>query len=225
MSEPDGYATVPLPPPGPEREALVRDAILVGSLPEFMSYLPQTAAREEAEQRLADQEKQQALTAEQQEAVRQCAAQILADGVSRLCDRLDSYEEQRALAAKEAEEEQERRDQEEVRAYLAELPDPEQPEPLGTSDDNPLTPHEPVDPAKHGYPPAEDDAEGTGPVPLSYGHKGPPLSYTKSESSTDPMPLAPGPSEAKPEPGSRLYPPRPGISQPVSISLNSEREE
>jgi hypothetical protein len=124
----DLFATVPLPPSGPEREALMRDAILVGSQEEFFSYLPQTAAREEAEQRLADQEERLQDQEQQQAETRACAAQILSDGVTRLCARLDVFEKQRALSAKRAEAERQRRDRQRVQSYLAQLPDPDDPD-------------------------------------------------------------------------------------------------
>jgi hypothetical protein len=107
----------------------MRDAILVGSQEEFFSYLPQTAAREEQEQRLANQEEMQTLTAAQQDAVRATAAQILSDGISRLSARIDQFEKARALSAKRAEAQRKARDAARVQRYLDELPDPENPDP------------------------------------------------------------------------------------------------
>jgi hypothetical protein len=188
----DQYAVAPLPPSGPEREALVRDAILIGSLNEFMSYLPQTAAREERENALAEAEQAQALTAEEQDEVRACTAQILVDGISRLSTRLDAFEKARSLAAKRAQAEQERRDRQRVAAYLDGLPDP---------DDEPYS----FDVKERMA--AEREAADQDPGPQDPNLMG---------EVYDPEP--------RPAPGSRLYPPHPGIPQPVSISLNSEEE-
>jgi hypothetical protein len=178
-----------------------------------MAPLPGSVARQEELQQMysavaeAVEAKEREQEAEQRaEQALATSAQILSDGISRLATRLDAEEDRRALAAKEAEEEQQRKGEEEVRAYLAALPDPEQPEPMGTSDDDPLTAHPPVDHERNNpeHEPLETDAAATQ-DPNQMGEV------------YDPQP--------RPDPGSRLYPPHPGIAQPVSISLNSEREE
>lgn len=115
----DQYATVPLPPPGPERDALMQNAVAIGSLNEYFENLLQTPARDAREQELADQEQQQAFTAAQQEVARACAAQIIADGITRLSTRLDTYIEQlEEQAEREAALEEARKDT----ARFAEMP-------------------------------------------------------------------------------------------------------
>ena len=153
----DQYATVPLPPPGPERDALMQNAVAIGSLNEYFENLLQTPARDAREQELADQEQQQAFTAAQQEVARACAAQIIADGITRLTTRLDSYVEQ---TEREAALEEERKET----ARLAEMP----PSP-GDSGELQATKDAPSDPMARDEPEEEQEDPELPRAPVAAG--------------------------------------------------------
>jgi hypothetical protein len=144
-----------------------------------------------------DQEQQQALTAAQQEVARACAAQILADGITTLTHRMDAFEKERALSQKRAEAEAQRRDRERVQSYIDHLPDP----------DDPYT----LDPKEREA--TDQDPEGSDPTDII------PTDEDPAPQDPDLMGAVYDP-EPSPAPGSRLYPPRPGIPQPTAISLN-----
>jgi hypothetical protein len=199
----DLFATVPVPPPGPERDALMRDAVLVGSMGEFMSYLPQTAAREEAEQRLTDQGQQVKEIERKQAEARACAAQILTDGITRLCARMDREEQRREEQQRQDAEEAERAEQEEIQRTLDALPDPDQPYAFDLKERE----ASPADQDPEGIIPAPEDPTGASIDPDDVGLEG----VTASRPVTDPLDLA--------------HPPAPNtkqVPQPVSISLNAE---
>jgi hypothetical protein len=218
--------------------------IMNGPMSAIMERLPDTQARNSALEEAVHAAVEAVQAEERATEARACAAQIITDTVTRLTTRLDAYiahqEEQQRRDAEEAE----RKEQEEIQSMLDQLPDPDAPErttdqdpegilpdpddPTGTSiagDDGDLTLKAPVDPEKYG--PVEEDADPEVKAALSYGKV--PLSYVKKHDS-DPLPFdpdAPGASEVPPtgpEPGSIMDPPKPGIPQPVSISLNSEEE-
>jgi hypothetical protein len=112
------------------------------------------------------------------------------------------------------------------------LPDPDEPYSFDLKERGTEAPAADQDP--EGIIPDPDDPTGTeletdaGRVPMSYGSPASvPMSYVKKES-TDPIPFDPDAPGARdvpptgPEPGSPLYPPRPQVAQPTSISLNEE---
>src|SRR5262249_32033787 len=118
------YAIVPLPPPGPAREALLREAIAFGGSDELLRNF---FACEATERHLADQ---QAQTAEVANRVADVGAHLI-DQVEALAVRTDK---QRRLDAKrKADQEREaaaqaaRAEAAEHRKYLNEHPDPSAP--------------------------------------------------------------------------------------------------
>jgi hypothetical protein len=112
----------------------------------IMERLPDTHARNDALSTMLDTAVRQVEAEERLEDARASAAQILADGITRLATRLDQFEKQRALSAKRAEAERKARDAARVQRYLDELPDPENPDPLTYPPPSDLTIHEPKPP-------------------------------------------------------------------------------
>ena len=120
-SEPDLFAIVPLPAPGPAREALLRDATAYGGSDEL---LRKFFACEETEQRFATERQQTAEVAQRVAGI----GMHLMDQVEALMVRQDK---QRRLDAKRKAD-QERQEQEEaaceeqaeILQYLAEHPEP-----------------------------------------------------------------------------------------------------
>jgi hypothetical protein len=172
----------------------MRDAIVVGSQKDFFSYLPQTAAREEAEQRLADQQQQAQEIERKQAEVRACAAQILTDGITRLAHRLDREEQYRAEQARIKAEQAEREEQRQIDAMLAQGPDPDQPYAFDqkereassvAGDDGDLTVKHEMDPEHYGPNEREDQDPEVKPA-LSYGRV--PLSYVKKKDAEGDLP-------------------------------------
>jgi hypothetical protein len=209
---------------GPDDKEIFR-----GGLQDAWQVWPGTQAQRQAVEDMYRVEKHKQ-DAEAQLAKAQDQALKLTHLADELLTRCEAYvsnceareQEARDREASEAEAKAEQEEQERlaaIAAALAPIPGPNGEEPLAAPDHGDLEANAPVDPEERGYPASEEDDEG--PVPLTYGKL--PLSYVKGESSTDPPPLAP-PGEPKPEPGSRLYPARPGIAQPTAISLNSAGE-
>lgn len=122
--------------------------------------------------------------------------------------------EHRAEATRQAEEEWQRAEAEEaaeqrrIEEMLDSLPSPDDPHafhPSGDLHSLPAKDSEPEDPDE--IIPDPDDPSGTvledaGPVPLSYGRKGPPLSYVRREGKDEgsPVPGQPIPPSDKPTP-------------------------
>jgi hypothetical protein len=179
------------------------ELIMHGALSQVMETLPDTKARSAA---LADMLKVAAdsvAAEERADEARASAAQILSDGVLHLMHRLDSFEKHRALSAKRAEAERQRRDRQRVEAYKDTWPDP---------DDEPYA----FD--RKERTPADQDPEGIIPSPTD-----PTGAALADEGPQDPNEMgAVYDPKPEPEPGSRLYPAHPGIPQPTSISLNSD---
>jgi len=153
------------------------DVIMTSSMNAIMERLPDTSARNDALSTMLDTAVKQVEAEEKLEDARACAAQILADGITRLTSRLDAFEvrreEQQRLDEQEAEREQQRR----VQAMLDALPDPDDPDlgdPTGIipptratgaeleSDDGDLEIKHAKDPERYG--PGSDD-EGPGDLP------------------------------------------------------------
>jgi hypothetical protein len=121
MTAPEQFAIVPVEGKSPP------EAIVVGPMSEVTSYIGQSIARIEEEQRLAQSRADAAEVAQQQDEIRSHAAQMLADGMERLSERLDAFE-----ANQKARADQLRRDEEEaeiarVEAMIGTLPDPDLP--------------------------------------------------------------------------------------------------
>ena len=190
------------------------EVIMTGSMSAIMERLPDTHARNDALSTMLDTAVKQVEAEEKLEDARACATQILHDGITRLCARLDAFEKQRAISMKRAEAERQRRDQQRVQSYLDQLPDPDLPDdpkafgiippaqdPTGAeleSDGDDLTIKSAVDPERYG--PVEEDAEEFD--PNLFGERDVPT--------------------LGPEPGSRLYQGPPQIAPPTAISLNEE---
>jgi hypothetical protein len=120
---PDRFAIVPVGP-GPSPPG----AVAVGNWEQVAEYIPQSIARQEAEQRFAIAKEDAEETAKVQAETRACAARMLVDGLEHISNRLDAFETRKAERA-----EQQRRDAEEAEAaaveqMLAELPDPDAPD-------------------------------------------------------------------------------------------------
>jgi hypothetical protein len=121
------FAIVQMPPPGTDRDAILRHAIVVGEDKEVFEYIGQSTARGEAAQRLADQ---QARVVQDLEAVGRAM-----DAGARLMDMTEAMtvreDKQRKRDAKHRAD-QERRAQEaaaraeaaELRGWLVEHPEP-----------------------------------------------------------------------------------------------------
>jgi hypothetical protein len=205
------------------------EVIMTGSMSAIMERLPDTRARDDA----LDSMLHTAIDAveaeeKRQDAVRSCA-QMLDAFADQMNARIDAYEAKCEAEAEEAKALAEQQEAERIAAIAEELAPiipPEGEQPLAAQDDGDLEIKHKVDPERCG-----EDAEGTGPVPLSYGTK-PALSYVKSEAEDpgrhDPLPFdpdAPGAvrdPEPGPEPGSRLYQGPPQHPQPTSVSLNED---
>ena len=188
------------------------DVIMTGSMNAIMERLPDTSA--DALSTMLDTAVKQVEAEEKLEDARACAAQILADGITRLTSRLDAFEvrreEQQRLDEQEAEREQQRR----VQAMLDALPDPDDPDlgdptgiipptrdPTGAeleSDDGDLEIKHARDPD-----PGSDD-EGPGDLPRQLERDTPPSSGSFTDPKPDPLG---GPEDPK------------QIQQPVSASL------
>jgi hypothetical protein len=104
------------------------EAIITGNLSQVTEYIPQSVARNERDQQLAQAERDAEETERFHDEVRARALQILGNGLTRLGERLDGYETRKAER-----EEQQRRDEEEaeaaeIEAMLEALPDPDAPD-------------------------------------------------------------------------------------------------
>ena len=191
------------------------DVIMTGSMNAIMERLPDTSA--DALSTMLDTAVKQVEAEEKLEDARACAAQILADGITRLTSRLDAFEvrreEQQRLDEQEAEREQQRR----VQAMLDALPDPDDPDlddrtgiippaqdPTGAeleSDDGDLEIKHAKDTERYG--PGSDD-EGPGDLPRELEKDVPPPSGSYTDPKPDPLG---GPEDPK------------QVTQPISASL------
>jgi hypothetical protein len=220
------------------------EAIVTGPLSEMMACIS-VAALNEKLVALGEELAARARELDEREAQLNELATSIVDTGSRVADTgsrvADSFEKARALSVKREAAERERRDRQRVAAMLDALPDPDAPATLGDDGDLEIK-HKP-DPEKYGAgneaepnEQTDDEEEKPPKAALSYGpvKKPPLLSYVKSErmsqeghdaESGDPMPFnpnAPGETEKPepgPDPGTILYPRRPGIPQPTSTSL------
>jgi hypothetical protein len=107
------------------------EAICVGPMSEVTKYISQSISRIEEEKRLAKAQEDAAETELKQQEVRECAAQMLADGVAHLAERIDRFEAQRKERADQLQREAEAAEAEAIEQMLSELPDPESPQAMG----------------------------------------------------------------------------------------------
>jgi hypothetical protein len=141
------FAIVPVP----EHASPPAEAIVVGSLDDVMSYIPQSLSRQEAEQirDAVGQALDYARQVQQQEtSVKELITQFNDKCLTPVGARIDAFEKQHAISAKRAEAERKRRDRQRVQSYIDGLPDPDRP------DDGELTILHKVDPK---YLPDDDD--------------------------------------------------------------------
>jgi hypothetical protein len=111
------------------------ESIVIGPMDEVMRYIRQSIPRMEEEKRLARAQLDAEQTAQQQAETRACAAQMLADGITRLGVRIDAYETRKAERADQQRRADEEAEAKEAEEYLASLPDPDQPEAFEHPDD------------------------------------------------------------------------------------------
>jgi hypothetical protein len=103
--------------------------IMSGPMSIIMEHLPDTNARNAALDGMLRSAIDAVEAEERTNQARTAAAQILSDGITRLCSRMDSFEKARALSMKRAEAEIQHRARQRVAAMLDALPDPDEPEP------------------------------------------------------------------------------------------------
>jgi hypothetical protein len=104
------------------------DAICVGPMSEVTKYISQSISRIEEEKRLAKAQEDAAETELKQQEVRECAAQILADGVAHLAERIDRYEAHRHEQMEQQKRIEEAAEAKAIEEMLNGLPDPESPQ-------------------------------------------------------------------------------------------------
>jgi hypothetical protein len=206
----DLYAIVPLPPPGPAREALLRDAIAFGGSDELLRKFFECEAVER------DLVNQQAQTAEVASRVADIGAHLMD-----MTEALTARENAAARADAKRKADKARHDAEEAaRAEAAQLRDwlDAHPEPGASTGDThhpggELHALEPPD-KEHLDPEAEGDAGG---VPSSYGNVS--SSYIKVETEDEPPGIG-GATYPEPDPedlGGRQDPKQ--VLQPAAVSL------
>ena len=141
------------------------EVIMTGSMSAIMERLPDTHARNDAEHSMLETAIKAVEAEKRADEARSVAAQYLSDGITRLVDRLDSFEKQRALSMKRQEAEQQRRDRQRIRSYIDASPDPDEPgrEPKADEGGELEIKHATPSP---GEVPGHDDAEGDLPTSL-----------------------------------------------------------
>jgi hypothetical protein len=102
---------------------------MTGNMSAILERLPDSLARNDALDSMLQTAVQQVAAEEQLEQARAAATQILADGITRLCSRLDQFEKARAISAKRAEAARKAQDQRRVQRYMDEEWDDPEPEP------------------------------------------------------------------------------------------------
>ena len=153
------------------------ESIVIGPMSEVMKYISQSIPRIEEEKRLAQAQLDAEETERQQHETRACAAQMLANSIVRLGERLDAFETRQAERADQLQREEEAAEAARIAEELAALPDPDDPEafdnPTATGDDGDFQAvHEPVDTEKHN--PEHRNEAATGDMPRSFDKGAPP---------------------------------------------------
>ena len=103
------------------------ERIVIGPMSEVMKYISQSIPRIEEEKRLAQAQLDAEETERQQHETRACAAQMLANSIVRLGERLDAFETRQAERADQLQREAEEAEIARVAEELAALPDPDDP--------------------------------------------------------------------------------------------------
>jgi hypothetical protein len=120
----DLFAIIPV---SSSRDANAKEAICIGPMKEVFAYLPQTAARDQAEAELA----RVPVTADQikrmQSATTAMQVAAFADAIDHLERRLDAKEAELEEQARRDAEEAERREAERIAAHMRALPDADDP--------------------------------------------------------------------------------------------------
>jgi hypothetical protein len=205
------------------------EVIMTGSLDALMERLPDTHARNDALDSMLKIACDAVEAEERLEDAWACAAQILTDGITRLCARMDREEQRREEQQRQDAEEAERAAQEKIQRTLDALPDPDQPyafdlkEREATGDDGELEIQHAPSEGQYG-----NDAEPVKPV-LSYSPV--PMPYIKGKrdaegdlpevvESRSPAPLGSYPVYYPAELGCPEDPKQ--VSPPIDASLNEE---
>jgi hypothetical protein len=140
-----------------------------------MKYISQSIPRIEEEKRLAQAQLDAEETERQQQATRACAAQMLANGIVRLGERLDAFETRQAERADQLQREAQEAEIARLEKELAALPDPDDPDALATGDDGDFEIKPPVDVEKYDPEDPEYRAEAeTGAMPNELDKGAPP---------------------------------------------------
>jgi hypothetical protein len=160
------------------------DAIVTGNLSQITEYIPQSVARDEREAQLADAERDAEETERFHDEVRQRAAHILADGITRLNERLDAFEAKRQAQADQLQREKEEAEAARIAAELAALPDPDN-YTMGDDGDFQAV-HDPVDTEKHDPEHRNEAATGLMPKELDIGAPPQPGNYVPTTPPSSP---------------------------------------
>lgn len=207
MSTPEQFAIVPYSGTAPD------EAIIIGNLSQVTEYIPQSVAREEAEQRLAEAQAEAAEVSRQQDEIRAHAAQILTDGMARLSERLDAFVARRQELADQEKRYAEAAEIARIEAMINTLPGPDTPDILGdhapSGDLHSIAPvdREPLDPEGEPVPgemPDPDDPENTraeavtGAMPPELDKGAPPEAGEYALTSPPPSPYRDPPSTGGP---------------------------
>lgn len=107
------------------------NAVVVGQMKEVMEYIPQSIARQDAVEELEKARFSADQISSMQQKTRAVQASILADNVNHLCARLDTFLQHRAERARADAEREEEEEAQRIQDELAQLPDPDNPDPLG----------------------------------------------------------------------------------------------
>jgi hypothetical protein len=190
MSAPEQFAIVPVEGNSPP------EAIVVGPMSEVTSYIGQSIARIEEEQRLAQAKEEAAAVSLQQDEIRAHAVQILTDGMARLSERLDAFVARRQERADQQKRDAEAAEIARIEAMLETLPDPDTPDAMRDSshapsgdlhsiapvDKEPLDPEDVEDAVTGAMPPELD--KGAPPEAGQYTPTSPPASPYRDPPST-----------------------------------------
>ena len=165
------------------------EAIITGNLSQVTEYIPQSVARNERDQQLAQAERDAEETERFHGEVRARALQILGNGLTRLGERIDAFETRKAERADQLQREAEEAEAARLEKELAALPDPDAPwafdNPTATGDDGDFEVKPPVDTEKHDPEHRNEAASGAMPNELDKGAPPQPGEY---------VPTTPAPS-------------------------------
>jgi hypothetical protein len=189
------------------------ESIVIGPMSEVMEYIGGSNARNEKEQQIAQAVRDAEQTERHQQEVRECAAQILADGLTHLSERMDQFETRKQERADQLQRQAEAAEVARIETELAALPDPDNP--LATGDDGDLEAIKPPPDTKKFDPNNPDpDAPASGDT----AEGGDVSARTEAATGSMPKELDKG---APPQPGDYLSttPPESPYRSPASIGL------